>query len=178
MILFTFTVKCEPPSHRENVVIIGFVSSALENAQISISCLPGYVLPHEEVISTCTSEAMWSPDLSLQLDLECQHKLGDCRQLSLVSGAYRILNETSYSEGSLVEFQCVHSPYKIDPLFITECQAGQWNPHPRDICGQGVIIQSGYTFMIISTFTPRRGDSCYCIFGSSDSTSLYRSWDS
>jgi hypothetical protein len=147
MILFTFTVKCEPPSHRENVVIIGYVSSTLENAQISVSCLPGYGLPRGEAISTCTSEAVWSPDLSLQLDLECQHKLindhnaiGDCGQLSSVSGAYRILNETSYSEGSFVEFQCVHSPYKVDPLFTTECQAGQWNPYPRDICGQGVTV--------------------------------------
>ena len=91
---------------------------------------------------------MWEPDL----DLECQRKLvnnhnaiEDCVQLSSVtnSGLYGILNQTnstSYSEGSLVEFQCVHTPYKIDPLFTTECQDGQWNPHPRDICGQGVTV--------------------------------------
>ena len=29
-----------------------------------------------------------------------------------------------------MEFHCLHTPYKIDPLFTTECQAGQWNPHP------------------------------------------------
>ena len=41
-----------------------------------------------------------------------------------------------------MEFQCVDTPYVVDPLFTTECQAGQWNPHPRDICGQmqGMIV--------------------------------------
>jgi hypothetical protein len=49
----------------------------------------------------------------------------------------------------LVEFQCVHTPYKIDPLFTTECRAGQWNPHPRDICGQGVtVVESGNQVML------------------------------
>jgi hypothetical protein len=164
-VLFIFTVKCEPPSLQENVVINGYISPALENTQISVSCLPDYGLPHglREVISTCTSEAVWSPDL-LQ-DLECRSRLiidhkamGDCGQLFSVSGVYRILelngtNNTmaSYSEGSLVEFQCVHTPYQIDPLFTTECQAGQWNPHPRDICGQSAtVVESGYTFMIIT----------------------------
>ena len=152
-------VKCEPPliSHRENVNISGCVSPALENFQISVSCLPGYGLPHSqrEVISTCTSEAVWLPD---PLDLECQRKLvndhnsysiGDCGELSSVSGVYRILNQTnttsaSYSKGSLMEFQCVHTPYEVDPLFTTECQAGQWNPHPRDICDQGVTVMEYY----------------------------------
>ena len=122
------------------MVVNGYVSPALENAQIFISCLPGYSLPRGEVIvSTCVSEAVWSPDL---LDLDCQRKLiiddpnsvEDCVQLFSVSGAYRILNQTnntSYSEGLLMKFQCVDTPYKIDPLFTTECQAGQWNPHPR-----------------------------------------------
>ena len=130
------------------MVIDGYAFPALENSHISVSCLPGYDLPHGEVVvSTCTSEAVWSPDLQ---DLDCQRKLindhnaiGDCGQLSSVSGAYRVLNQTnttSYSEGSLVEFQCVDTPYEIDPLFTTECQAGQWNPHPRDICGQGVTV--------------------------------------
>ena len=135
------------------MVISEYVSPALENSQIFFSCLPGYDFPHSlrEVISTCTSEAVWSPDL---LDLECQHILinnhnamGDCVQLSSVSGGYRILNKTnttSYSEGSLMEFQCLHTPYEIDPLFASECQAGQWNPHPRDICDQGVTVMEYY----------------------------------
>ena len=100
---------------------------------------------------------MWLPDVSLlDPDLECQRKLvndhnannvGDCVQLSSDSGLYRILNQTnttSYSEGSLMDFQCLHTPYEVDPLFTTECQAGQWNPHPRDICGQGVTVVEYY----------------------------------
>ena len=144
LIQCTFAVKCElPPSLQENVIINGYVYPALENTQIFLSCPPGYGLPHREVVSTCTSEAMWLPDFSM-LDLECQHNtIGDCGQLSSLSGVYRILNQTidiSYSEGSLVEFQCVHTPYQIDPLFTTQCQAGLWNPHPRDVCGQDLTI--------------------------------------
>ena len=92
---------------------------------------------------------MWSPDL-LDLDFQCKlignySAIEECGLLSSVSSAYRVLNETnttSYSEGSLVEFQCLHTPYEIDPLLTTECQAGQWNPHPRYICGQmqGVTV--------------------------------------
>ena len=142
-----FAVKCERPFIQENVVIKGYVSPALENAQIILSCRPGYGLPHREFISTCTNEAVWSPDVLL-LDLECQHKLTnttivDCEQLSLVSGTYRVLNQTnniSYSEGSHVDFQCVQTPYQIDPLFTTQCQAGQWDPHPRDVCDHDVTI--------------------------------------
>ena len=85
------------------------------------------------------------------LDLECQCKpindpnaVEDCVQLFLVSGGYRILNGTNITSESLVEFQCLHTPYEIDPLFTTECQAGQWNPHPRDICGQGVTVVEYY----------------------------------
>ena len=37
-----------------------------------------------------------------------------------------------------------YTPYEVDPLFTTECQAGQWNPHPRDICGQGVTAVEYY----------------------------------
>ena len=126
------------------MVVNGYIPPALENARIFLSCLPGYGSPHtREVVSTCTSEAVWSPDFS-QLDLECQSELtttrGDCVQLSLLRGVYRILNQTSnisnYLEGSLVEFQCVHTHYQLDPLFTTQCQAGQWNPHPGDVCGQ------------------------------------------
>ena len=133
------------------MVINGYVTPALENAQIFLSCRLG--IPHKEVISTCTNEAVWSPDVSL-LDLECQHKLtnnhsttGDCEQLFSAIGIYRILNHTnniSYSEGSLMDFQCIHTPYQIDPLFTTQCQAGQWDPHPRDVCDQGVTINVGY----------------------------------
>ena len=140
------------------MIIREYLSPALENSQISVSCLPGYDLPHriQEIISTCTSEAVWSPDL-LQ-DLECQRKpindpntVESCVQLSSDSGLYRIFNQTnaaSYSEGSLVKFQCVDTPYEIDPLFTTECQDGQWNPHPRDICGQlqGVTVME-YFFL-------------------------------
>ena len=150
LIHFTFAVKCElPPSIQEIVIINGSISPALENTQIFLSCPPGYGLPHREVVSICTSEAVWLPDFSL-LDLECQHKstnnhntIGDCGQLSLLSGVYKILNQTidiSYSEGSLMEFQCVHTPYQIDPLFTTQCQAGLWNPHPRDVCGQDLTV--------------------------------------
>ena len=143
------------------MVASGYIFFALENSQISISCLRyALKLPCSlrEIISICASEAVWLPDLSLlDLDLECQRNLindhnaiGDCGQLSSVSGVYRILNETSYLEfGSLVEFQCVDTPYEIDPLFTTECQGGQWNPHPRDICDQlqGVtVIEYGYAF--------------------------------
>ena len=150
LIQFTFAVKCELPSSlQDNVIINGSISPALENNQIFLSCSPGYGFPHRKIISTCTSEAVWSPDFSL-LDLECQHKsinnrttIGDCGQLSLLSGVYRILNQTidiSYSAGSLVEFQCVHTPYHIDPLFTTQCQAGLWNPHPRDVCSQDLTV--------------------------------------
>ncbi len=46
LILFSLiAVKCEPPAHRENVVISGYTFPALENAQISVSCLSGYGLP-------------------------------------------------------------------------------------------------------------------------------------
>ena len=72
--------------------------------------------------------------------------IGDCGQLSSLSGVYRILNQIidiSYSEGSLIEFQCVHTPYQIDRLFTTQCQAGLWNPHPRDVCGQDLTV-AGY----------------------------------
>ena len=73
LIQFIFAVKCEPPSHPENVVVNGYVSPALENAQISLSCPPDHGFPHSEVISTCTGEGVWSPDISL-LDLECQQR--------------------------------------------------------------------------------------------------------
>ena len=59
---------------------------------------------------------------------------GDCGQLSSISGVYRILNQTNNSFS--VGFQCVHTPYQIDPVFTTQCQAGQWDPHPRDVCRQ------------------------------------------
>ena len=49
-----------------------------------------------------------------------------------------------------MEFQCLHTPYKVDPLFTTECQAGQWNPHPRDICDQGVTVMEYYGKCLIS----------------------------
>ena len=60
-------------------------------------------------------------------------------QLSSVSDVYRILNQANNSFsalGSILEFQCVHTPYQVDPLFITQCLAGQWDPHPKDVCGQ------------------------------------------
>ena len=136
----------------------GYAFPALENSQISVSCPPGYSLPRGEVIiSTCTSEAVWSPDL-LDLDFQCKlisdySAIEECGPLSSVSSAYRVLNETnttSYSEGSLVEFQCLHTPYEIDPLLTTECQAGQWNPHPRYICGQmqGVTVMEYYSYIL------------------------------
>ena len=129
------------------MVINRYITPALENAQIFLSCRPRPGFPHKEVISTCTSEAVWSPDISL-LDHECQHKkltnnrstTGDCEQLSLASDVYRILNQTSHSEGSLVEFQCVHTHYQIDPLFTTQCMAGQWDPHPGVVCDHDATI--------------------------------------
>ena len=142
------------------MVISGYVSPALENAHISVSCLPGYGFMETKetatIMSTCTSEGTWEP---YYLDLECQKLInnhsptGDCGHLSSVSGLYRILNHTnntSYSEGLLMEFQCVDTPYKIDPLFTTECQADQWTPHPRDICGQlqGVMACYGIRLCI------------------------------
>ena len=40
-----------------------------------------------------------------------------------------------------MEFQCVHTPYQIHPLFTTQCLAsGQWSPHPGDVCGQYLTI--------------------------------------
>jgi hypothetical protein len=48
-----------------------------------------------------------------------------------------------------MEFQCVHSPYQIDPLFTAECRAGQWNPHPRNTCDQGeTVMESGNQIML------------------------------
>ena len=137
---------------------------------------------------------MWSPDL---LNLECQRKLiddhsavEDCVQLSSVSDVYRVLNETNtsttgYSEGSFVKFQCVDTPYEIDPLFTTECQAGQWNPYPRDICNQDVTIIEYYYGIECLIFMSRYLNFYimysirYCIFGSSDCSSLsHHTWDS
>ena len=72
----TFIVKCESPSNRENIIINGHVSPALENAQISLSCPPGYGFPDREattITSTCTNEAVWYPNISL---LQCQGKYG------------------------------------------------------------------------------------------------------
>ena len=106
------------------------------------------------IISTCISETVWLPDVLL---LECQCKvtcnyiaiitqllyycIGNCGQLSSMKGVYRILNNKSFSVGSIIEFQCVHTPYKFDPLFFTQCQAGgQWSLHPRDVCGQHTIF--------------------------------------
>ncbi len=68
---FNFTVKCDPPSPQENINISGYVFPALENAQISVSCLPGYFPDAREtttIKSRCTSEGTWEPDL----DLECK----------------------------------------------------------------------------------------------------------
>ena len=110
---------------------------------LSLSCPSGYVSFPDH--STCTSEALWSPDLS---QLECIRTVEKnatglyCEWLSSMKGVYRILNQTqdinnNYSTvGSVIEFQCIHTPYQIDPLFTTQCQAGQWDPHPRDVCGQ------------------------------------------
>lgn len=68
-----------------------------------------------------------------------------------MKSAYRILNHTEYnSRGLLVEFQCVHTPYLIDPLFITECLAGQWNPHPEDVCGQDSTMSMEYGIIYCS----------------------------
>ena len=39
-----------------------------------------------------------------------------------------------------MDFHCVHTPYQIDPLFTTQCLAGQWNPHPRDICDHNLNV--------------------------------------
>ena len=58
--------------------------------------MPFLIYSLREVISACTSEAVWLPDLSLlDPDLECQNKLindhntiRDCGQLSSVSGEY------------------------------------------------------------------------------------------
>lgn len=75
---FIITVKCEQPSQQWNVN-----ATALENDQISLSCPPGYGFRNgKEVISTCTSEAVWSPDLS---QLECLSKYNDlCALMTLL----------------------------------------------------------------------------------------------
>ena len=75
-LIFTFVVKCEPLSHRENIIVNGYASPALENAQISLSCPPGYGFPDMKatmITSTCTNEAVWYPNISL---LQCQGKYG------------------------------------------------------------------------------------------------------
>ena len=62
-------VKCEPPSYQEHDIV--YDSPALENTHISFSCPPGYGFfdcEHTNITSTCTNEAVWSPDLS---SLQC-----------------------------------------------------------------------------------------------------------
>ena len=69
-----FIVKCRPPSYQENITVSGYALPALENTEISLSCPPGYRFPDGEdatVMSTCTSEAEWWPDLS---QLECHRR--------------------------------------------------------------------------------------------------------
>ena len=53
---------------QDNIIVSGYVFPALENAQISLSCVPGYSRPDEEataLTSTCTSEGIWYPHLSV-----------------------------------------------------------------------------------------------------------------
>jgi hypothetical protein len=49
-------------------------------------------------------------------------------------------------------FTCLenlHPCVSLQEAQLTECQAGQWNPHPRDICGQGVtVMESGNQVML------------------------------
>ena len=63
---------------------------------------------------------------------------GDCGQLPPVNDVYTIINQTNYTtEGSIVEFQCLHGLWTQDALntTITECQSnGKWTPDPKDVC--------------------------------------------
>ena len=101
------------------------------------------------VIGICTSEGIWWPDFS---QLECQRKYvhlgntmhttsnctGDCGQLPSMEDVYTILNETNNTtEGSVIEFECVHTHPLNKPLIQAEClSSGLWQPHPKAICGQ------------------------------------------
>ena len=71
--------------------------------------------------------------------------IGDCEPLSLFNGVYRIINQNNSAERLTQQFQCVHTPYQIDPVFTTQCLAGQWNPHPRDVCDQDFTITVYHT---------------------------------